>query len=155
MAKSSVTTIQPAPIYSRLWTQFKRFPQGLHQGANRPPSTSGVAAAALFSGGIGAIAMMLTHHYTELSKANEQFLTQLVSVIPLVTSKDPMWGNLGGFAGKEIVLLVGWLTSWAILHNILKHRHVNPRTLILGLLSLFTLATVMSWHPLFPYLSLH
>jgi hypothetical protein len=154
MAKFSVTTIQRAPIYSRLWTQFKQFPQGLHQGADRPPSTSGAAAAALFSGGIGAIAMMLTHHYTELSKANDRFLTQLVSVIPLVTSKDPMWGNLGGFAGKEIVLLVVWLASWAILHGILKHRQVKPRNLILGLLSLFAIATAMTWHPLFPYLSL-
>jgi hypothetical protein len=80
--------------------------------------------------------MMLTHHYTELSKANDRFLTQLVSVIPNVTSKDPMWGNLGGFAGKEIMLLIGWWVSWAILHNILKHRQVKPRTLILGLLSL-------------------
>jgi hypothetical protein len=65
-----------------------------------------------------------------------------------------MWGNLGGFAGKEIVLLVVWLACWAILHNILKHRQVKPRTLILGLLSLFTIATAMTWHPLFPYLSL-
>jgi hypothetical protein len=153
MARLSTTTIRPAPIYSRLWTQFKQFP-GLHRGAVRPPSTSGAAAAALFSGGIGAIAMMLTHHYTELSKANDRFLTQLVSAIPLVTSKDPMWGNLGGFAGKEIVLLVVWLTSWAILHKILKYRQVKPRTLILGLLSLFTIATAMTWHPLFPYLSL-
>jgi hypothetical protein len=153
MAKFSVTTIQRAPIYSRLWTQFKQFP-GLHQGADRPPSTSGSAAAALFSGGIGAIAMMLTHHYTELSKANERFVTQIVSVIPLVTSKDPMWGNLGGFAGKEIVLLVVWLTSWTILHKLFKHRQIKPRALILGLLILFTSATAMTWHPLFPYLSL-
>jgi hypothetical protein len=154
MSRTSPTGIQPAPIYSRLWTQFKQFPQWLHRGANRPPNTSGAAAAALFSGGIGAIAMMLTHHYSELSKANDRFLTQLVSVIPNVTSKDPMWGNLGGFAGKEIMLLVGWLVSWAILHNILKHRQVKPRILILGLLSLFTIATAMTWHPLFPYLSL-
>jgi hypothetical protein len=154
MARLSTTTTQSTPIYSRLWTQFKQFPSGLHQGSNRPPSTSGAAAAALFSGGIGAIVMMLTHHYSELSKANDRFLTQLVSVIPKVTSKDPMWGNLGGFAGKEIMLLVGWLASWTILHNILKYRQVSPRTLILGLLSLFTIATAMSWHPLFPYLSL-
>jgi hypothetical protein len=154
MARLSTTTIRPAPIYSRLWTQFKQFPPGLRRGAARPPSTSGTAAAVLFSGGIGAIAMMLTHHYTELSKANDRFLTQLVSVIPLVTSKDPMWGNLGGFAGKEIVLLVVWLASWAILHGILKHRQVKPRNLILGLLSLFAIATAMTWHPLLPYLSL-
>jgi uncharacterized membrane protein YsdA (DUF1294 family) len=154
MSRTSTTTIQPAPIYSRWWQRFKQFPSGLHRGANRSPSTSGTAAAALFSGGIGAIAMMLTHHYTELSKANDRFLTQLVSAIPLVTSKDPMWGNLGGFAGKEIMLLVGWLASWTILHHLLKHRQVKPRTLIFGLLSLFTIATAMTWHPLFPYLSL-
>jgi hypothetical protein len=154
MTPKQTNSIRSLPIYSRLWTQFKQFPAGLYQGADLPPETSGAAAAALLSGGIGAIAMMLTHHYAELSKANNQFVIQMGSWIPGVMNQDPMWGNLENYAGKEMMLFVGWWASWAILHPVLKHRHVKPRTLILGLLSLFTVATAMAWHPLFPYLSL-
>jgi hypothetical protein len=142
------------PIYSRLWDQFKQFPTGLHQGADRAPETSGAAAAALLSGGIGAVSMMLTHHYAELSKANNQFVIWLGSWIPGALNPDPMWGNLENYAGKEMMFFVGWWVSWAVLYPLLKHRQVKPRTLILGLLSLFTIATAMAWHPLFPYLSL-
>jgi hypothetical protein len=142
------------PIYTRLWNKLKQFPQALHQGADRSPSTSGAAAAALFSGGIGAVVMMITHHYAELSKANNQFVIKMGAWIPGAMNTDPMWGNLENYAGKEMMFFVGWWVSWAILHPVLKNRQVSPRILILGLLSLFTLATAMAWHPLFPYLSL-
>jgi hypothetical protein len=147
-------SISNLPIYSRLWHQFKQFPSGLHQGSERSPATSGAATAALFSGGIGAISMMLTHHYAELSKANNEFVIQIGNWIPGALNPDPMWGDLGNYAGKEMMFFVGWLASWAVLHPLLKHRQVKPRILILGLLSLFTIATAMAWHPLFPYLSL-
>jgi hypothetical protein len=142
------------PVYTRLWKQFKQFPKGLHQGGNRTIQNSGPAAAALLSGGIGAFAMMVTHHYAEMSKANNAFVIQMGAWIPYAMNPDPMWGNLENYAGKEMMFFVGWLVSWAILHPILKKRHVSPRVLILGLLSLFTLSTAMAWHPLFPYLSL-
>jgi hypothetical protein len=154
MPKSSTNSIQSTPIYSRLWHQFKQFPRGIHEGASLPPKTSGTAAAALFSGGIGAVAMMATHHYAELSKANNKFVIEMGSWIPGAMNQDPMWGNLENYAGKEMMFFVGWLISWSILHQVLKHRQVKPRTLILGLLSLFAVATAMAWHPLFPYLSL-
>jgi hypothetical protein len=98
--------------------------------------------------------MMLTHHYAELSKANNKFVIQMGSWIPGAMNQDPMWGNLENYAGKEMMLFVGWFVSWAILYPTLKNRQVKPRTLIVGLLSLFTIATAMAWHPLFPYLSL-
>jgi hypothetical protein len=142
------------PIYSRLWNAFKRFPKDLHQSPGRSPQTSGPAAAALLSGGIGAFAMMVTHHYAELSKANNAFVIQMGAWIPYAMNPDPMWGNLENYAGKEMMFFVGWLVSWAILHPILKNRQVSPRVLILGLLGLFTVSTAMAWHPMFPYLSL-
>jgi hypothetical protein len=142
------------PVYTRLWNQFKQFPKGLHEGGDRRIQNSGPAAAALLSGGIGALAMMITHHYAEVSKANNAFVIQMGAWIPYAMNPDPMWGNLENYAGKEMMFFVGWIGSWAILHPILKKRHVSPRVLILGLLSLFTLSTAMAWHPLFPYLSL-
>ncbi len=145
---------QRQPFYTRAWNSFKRFPQGLHSGANSPPTTSGPAAAFLLSGGIGAISMMATHHFAELSKANNQFVIQMGSWIPGSMNPDPMWGNLENYAGKEMMFFVGWLGSLAILYPLLRSRSVKPRTLLLWLLGLFTVATAMTWHPLFPYLSL-
>ncbi len=98
--------------------------------------------------------MMITHHFAELSQANNQLVIEMGRWIPGAMNTDPMWGNLENYAGKEMMFLIGWLFSWAILHLFLKHRQVKPRTLIFGLLGLFTLATAMTWHPLFPYLSL-
>lgn len=154
MSTRSTKLAPHEPFYTRAWNQLKQFPKGLHQGSKNPPATSGTAAAALLSGGIGAVSMMMTHHFAELSKANNQLVIEMGSWIPGAMNPDPMWGNLENYAGKEMMFFVGWLFSWAILHLLLKNRQVRPRTLILGLLGLFTLATAMTWHPLFPYLSL-
>lgn len=143
------------PFYARFWNQSKQFPKSLHQGSKNPPNTSGPAAAFLLSGGIGAVAMMIAHHLSDTSKTREAFLKTLGSWIPGSVSKDPMWGNIGSYAGKETVMLIGWLLSLAILYPLLKNKQVKPGTLFFWMFSLFTLATVMSWHPLFPYLPLY
>lgn len=145
---------QNEPLYSRFWNWLKQFPKGLHQGSKNPPATSGTAAAALLSGGIGAVLMMITHHFAEFSATNNQLVIEMGRWIPGAMNPDPMWGNLENYAGKETMFSIGWLVSWVVLHLLLKNRQVKPRTLIFGLLGLFTLATAMAWHPLFPYLSL-
>lgn len=142
------------PLYIYLWNRLKQFPKTLHQGSQNPPTTSGSAAAFLISGGIGSVVMMVAHHLSDTSKARENTLRILGSWIPGSINPDPMWGNIGSYAGKETMLLIGWLASLAILYPLLKDKQVKPRTLFFWMLSLFTLATAMSWHPLFPYLPL-
>jgi hypothetical protein len=145
---------QSAPLYTRLWHQLKQFPKSLHKGSANPPATSGSAAAFLISAGIGAVTMMVAHHLSDSSKTYELALEALGSWMPGSTNTDPMWGSIGPFAGKETMMLIGWLLSLAILHPVLKNQQVKPRTLFFWMFSLFTLATVMSWHPFFPYLPL-
>jgi hypothetical protein len=143
------------PIYSRAWNGVKQFPGFLSNGSNHAPEKSGMAAAALISGGIGAVLMMVSHHISDTNKPFETFLHKTIGAwIPGAVNSDPMWGNIGSYAGKETVMLVGWLVSWAVLHLILKDRQVKPRTMFFWLIGLYTVATVMSWHPLFPYLPL-
>jgi hypothetical protein len=142
------------PIHVRLWNWFKQFPGALNQGSKVSPPTSGPAAAALFSGGIGAVLMMATHHFAELSKANNKLVIAMGSWIPGAMNPDPMWGNLENYAGKEMMFFIGWLVSWPILSFLLKNRQLKPRTIFVGLFGLFSLATAMAWHPMFPYLSL-
>jgi hypothetical protein len=142
------------PLYTQLWNGLKRFPKGLHEGAKSPPSASGGAAAFLISGGIGATSMMVAHHLSDTSKEREAFLKNLGSWIPGSVSPDPLWGNIGSYAGKETVMLIAWLGSLAILYPLLRKRDVKPRILLFWLFGLYTLAAAMAWHPLFPYLPL-
>jgi hypothetical protein len=142
------------PFYAQIWNGLKQFPKGIHDGASNPPTASGGAAAFLISGGIGSAAMMVAHHLSDTSKAREAFLKNLGSWIPGSVSLDPMWGNIGSYAGKETVMLIGWLGSLAILYPLLRNRDLKPRTVFFWMFSLYTLAAAMSWHPLFPYLPL-
>jgi hypothetical protein len=154
MTESTRRSTAHPPVYAQVWNVLKRFPKGLHEGAKNPPEASGGAAAFLISGGIGAAMMMVAHHLSDTSKDREAFLKNLGSWIPGSVSLDPMWGNIGSYAGKETVMLIGWLGSLIILYPLLKNRDVKPRTIFFWMFSLYTLAAAMSWHPLFPYLPL-
>jgi hypothetical protein len=142
------------PIYSKIWEQLKHFPKGLAIGSSQPPATSGTAAAALISAGIGCFTMMVTHHLAETDTAREQFIWGLGKWIPGSDTGDRLLGNIGSYTGKETMLLCGWLLSWFVLHHVLKHRQVKTRTIFVWTFGLFVAATVMSWQPLFPYLPL-
>jgi hypothetical protein len=142
------------PRYTQFWNWSKQFPAILATGANQPPQTSGVAAAAFISAAIGAVTMMVTHHAAETSTARSQFIHRLGYWLPGSTNAAPGMGNIGSYAGKETMLLVGWIVSWVILHYLLQHRQVRPKTIFFSTFSLFTAAIVMCWHPLFPYLPL-
>ena len=143
------------PWYTRCWNWSKQFPAILATGASTPPGTTGIAAAAFISAAIGAVMMMVTHHIAHTSVDREQFIEWLGSWIPGSQSTDPVTGNIGSYAGKETVLLIGWLVSWVLLHDLLQHRQVRTRTIFFGTFGLLVAAIVMCWHPLFPYLPLH
>lgn len=145
---------QSSPIYSKLWEYFKQFPTCLATGSQQPPATSGTAAAALISAGIGCLTMMVTHHLAETSIATERSIWMLGKWIPGSDTGDRLLGSIGSYAGKETMLLCGWLLSWLVLHNLLKHRQVKTSTIFMWTFGVFVAATVMSWQPLFPYLPL-
>jgi hypothetical protein len=142
------------PAYALIWERVKTFPKGLAEGSGNPPAVSGPAAAALISAAIGCFTMMVTHHLSDTSKEREKFIWTLGSWIPGSHNPDPMWGNIGSYTGKETVLLIGWLVSWAILSLVLKDKQVKAKTIFFWMFVLLIAATAMSWHPLFPYLPL-
>jgi hypothetical protein len=147
---------QTEPFYGGIWTQLKRFPKGLAQGAKKSPTVSGPAAAALISAGIGCVTMMVTHHFSDAdkSKSIENIVWMLGSWIPGSHNPSKLWGNIGSYSGKETMLLVGWLVSWVILSLLWKDKQIKSRTIFFWMFLLFIAATVMSWHPIFPYLPL-
>lgn len=147
-------SINGSPPYSSLWKKLRGFPGLVHKGSSSPPATSGGAAAFFISGGIGSVTMMIVHHFADTSKSFEKQVTVFGSWIPGAVSRDPMWGNIGSYAGKETALLLGWLISLAILYPVLKNRQIKSMTIFGWLFGLYTLAAVMAWHPAFPYLPL-
>jgi hypothetical protein len=152
--KNSSVDRPSVPLYAPLWTKLRSFPSSIHRGSKNPPATSGAAAAFLISGGIGSVVMMVVHHISDTSKDFEGMVKNFGSWIPGSVSKDPMWGNIGSYAGKETAMLLGWLISLAILYPLLKNRQVKSITMFGWLFGLYTLAAVMSWHPAIPYLPL-
>ncbi len=151
MAKSLTTS-----WYGHTWAKLKQFPATIAKGSDQAPAYSGEAAAAFMSAAIGAVTMMVTHHLSDAdhSKTIDNALKILGNWIPGANNPDKLWGNIGSYTGKETMLLIGWLVSWVILHFLWRDRQIKPRTLFIGLIALMTLATAMSWHPLFPYLPL-
>jgi hypothetical protein len=97
---------------------------------------------------------MVTHHLADTSTAREQLIWTLGKWIPGSDTGNKLWGSIGSYTGKETMLLIGWLVSWLILHNLLKHQQVKTNTIFLWTFGLIVAATVMSWQPLFPYLPL-
>lgn len=142
------------PLYSRIWEQLRQFPRGLAVGAAVPPTVSGPAAAALISAAFSCFLLMVNQHLTSISKVWHDIVWDLGSWIPGSRNPDPIYGEIGSYSGKETVMLIGWLVSWFILGQIWKNRQISTRTIFLSLFLFLVAATVMNWHPLFPYLPL-
>ena len=131
-----------------------QFPKLLANGSQSSPSTSGEAAAALISAAFGCFLMMVNQHFTSVSKAWNEIIWSLGSWIPGSHNPDPLQGSIGSYTGKETILLLSWLVSWFILHRLWRDQQIKPRTIFAALFIFLVAATVMNWHPLFPYLPL-
>ncbi|MDJ1185524.1 hypothetical protein PMH09_20265 [Roseofilum sp. BLCC_M143] len=145
---------QSLPVYTKFWNQLKQFPGGLATGADVAPTVSGPAAAALVSAAFSCFLLMVNQHICSISKAWNTTVWMLGDWIPGSKNPDPIYGEIGSYSGKETVMLVGWLISWWILHQCWKNREVPFSTIFFCLFTFIVAATVMNWHPLFPYLPL-
>lgn len=154
MAQKISTNFQNRPLYVKIWNQLKIFPRGLAQGAKTPPTVSGPAAAALVSAAFSCFLLMVNQHFTSAFKAWNKIIWDLGSWIPGSHNPDPFYGEIGSYSGKETVMLISWLVSWFILGKLWQHKQIKPRTILLCLFIFMVAATVMNWHPLFPYLPL-
>ena len=142
------------PWYSKVGEYLKKFPSGLSKGALKPPQSSGSAAAALISAAFACFFMMLNQHFTNISKPWNELVWTLGSWIPGSHNPDPLYGEIGSYSGKETILLISWLVGWCFLSSIWRDREVKTRTIFSCLFVFLVAATVMNWHPLFPYLPL-
>ncbi|MEL7039190.1 MAG: hypothetical protein AAFO04_26805 [Cyanobacteria bacterium J06592_8] len=152
MTKSRSSASQT--IYGKVWNFFRQFPQKLSQGSSQTPEVSGPAAAAIISAAFSCFLLMVNQHLTSIFKAWNQIIWDLGSWIPGSKNPDPLYGEIGSYSGKETVMLIGWLVSWLILHQLWKNKPIKTQTIFFYLFIFMAAATVMNWHPLFPYLPL-
>lgn len=150
MSRSS-TSSSHLFFHSKVWKKLKQFLKRFAQGSQNPPQKSGVAAAAILSAAFGCFFLMVNQHLTMLFSTWNQWVWQLGAWIPGSHNPDPIYGQIGSYTGKQTLLLIGWLLSWVVLHHLLKNKAVKLTTVLLWMIGLMVAATVMNWHPFFPY----
>ena len=145
---------QSIPGYAQLWNRIKQFPGGLAAGKKSAPTVSGPAAAALVSAAFSCFALMVNQHFCSVFKTWNNIVWSMGDWIPGSKNPDPVYGEIGSYSGKETVMLITWLVSWLILNQLWKRKNIHFSTIFTCLFMFITAATVMNWHPLFPYLPL-
>lgn len=139
------------PFYSRIWNKLKQFPETIAKGSSHPPPQSGVAAAAILSAGLSCLLMMINQHFTMISKQWNQIIWDLGAWMPGSHNQDPLYGSIGSYSGKVTFLIIVWLISWFLLHQLFKHKSIKAERVIFWLLISLAGAVIISWHPLIPY----
>ena len=154
MNKISSENKQKMPFYSHIWLYLHQFPQVIAKGSQDTPTVSGPAAAALVSASFSCFLLMVNQHLTTIFKQWNDIVWSLGDWIPGSKNPDPLHGEIGSYSGKETIMLIGWLFSWFILSKLWQNRSIKFQTIFFCLFGFLVAATVMNWHPLFPYLPL-
>lgn len=111
--------------------------------ATSPPGqlTTGPAAAALLSVGLGLLALGLSQVLSEAS-------TRVKDAMQAVGNAwMPGAQGIGPYSGKETLALLVWLITWAALHALLRRREVSVVLAATVALVLVGAATTMLWPP--------
>ncbi|GAB4279237.1 MAG: hypothetical protein Fur0025_06330 [Oscillatoriaceae cyanobacterium] len=142
------------PTFRLIWHQGKTFTQGLAAGADDNPSVSGPGAAAIISAAFSCFVLMINQHLTISFPQWDKIVWDVGSWIPGSKNPDKFYGEIGSYSGQETIMLIFWLASWLLLHQIWKNRQISTKTIFMSWFFFLVAATVMNWHPLFPYMPL-
>lgn len=105
------------------------------------PLTTGPAAAAVLSAGLGLLALGIAQVLSEISEPFKHAMQTLGSLwIPGAL-------GIGPYSGKETAALIVWLTSWLALYLLLRRRDVSLIAAGVVALGLVGVATTLLWPP--------
>ncbi len=107
---------------------------------------NGEAAAALLAAGIGVLAL----GGASLLAAYQPFERALVDASRLFV---PGGTRLGRYGGQELLALIAWLGSWAVLHQRFRLRQVGLTGVAALLAVCLVLGTVLFWPPIVRFLA--
>ena len=102
---------------------------------------NGAAVAATLSAMVGMLALAAVVLACEASKE----LTDRVHTLGKLWM--PGAEGIGPYSGKETVMLVAWLASWAILHPLLRRRNLNGGLCLTVFLAGVGVASTLIWPP--------
>lgn len=103
---------------------------------------NGTAVAAYLSAMIGMLALAASVLACEASKGISEKIHALGKLW------IPGAEGIGPYSGKETVMLLAWLASWAILHPLLRRRELNGGLWLSVFLLGTGLATTFLWPPM-------
>ena len=101
----------------------------------------GMAQAAMLAAMIGVLTLALVNIGTEISKAFKEWVWDLGKLW------IPGAQGIGPYSGKETLMLISWLGSWALLHAILKNRELSNHLVVVLFLTGIGVATTLLWPP--------
>jgi hypothetical protein len=96
---------------------------------------------------LGMLAMAIVNIFTEASQPFKELIHAIGK------AWIPGAQGIGPYSGKETVLLVVWLVSWAILHYTLRWRDLPIKPWAIGFLAGIGVATTLLWPPVFGFLA--
>ncbi len=102
---------------------------------------NGEAIAAFMSPMLGLVALAIANGLWE---ANRVYYTE---VYLRIGSWIPQYDRIGPFTGKETILLVVWLGSWAIMHLLLRKREMRVAPWAIAFLIGIAAAALLVWPP--------
>lgn len=110
---------------------------------------NGAAFAAVLSAGVGLMALAAVVLACEASKG----------VTGRIHDLGRLWmpgaEGIGPYSGKQTVLLLAWLGSWAVLHPLLRRRELNGGLWLTVFLAGVGVASTLVWPPVWRILLGH
>ncbi len=106
----------------------------------------GAAVAAYLSASLGILALALSHLISEKSEFAKNRIYSLGKLWM------PGAEGIGPYSGKETIELLVWLSSWFILHFLLKDKNVSVRWTGILFLIILGIATTILWPPVTHFL---
>jgi hypothetical protein len=103
---------------------------------------TGEAAAAMLAGGVGLLTLGGANLIGSALGVFEEALAMAGRFFV------PGGTQLGAYAGKELVALIAWLGSWALLHRRLRQRQVSLTRTIGVFLASLVVSTLLLWPPI-------
>jgi hypothetical protein len=108
---------------------------------NHEQKPNGEAIAAFMSTMLGLLGLSIANL---LWDSNRDYYTE---VYLRIGSWIPKYDRIGPFTGKETILLVVWLSSWLILHLLLRKREMRVAPWAIAFLIGIVTAALMAWPP--------
>jgi hypothetical protein len=110
---------------------------------NRP---SGEAIAAFISPVIGLLAFSIANMVWDATRWDPA--RDISPLYLAIGSWIPYSNKIGPYAGKETILLVGWLGAWLFLHLLLRKRDLSVAPWAIAFVVGIAIAALLLWPPL-------